>query len=669
MPEYKKRVSHMFYILTQQSDFIHACDLSRVVGVTERTVKSDIPELMDYAQKAGAKLISKKGVGYRLIVQDLEKVQAVTEQLAIHFAIVGDDHNIAKNRVKTILRTILVEEEYLTQDDLAERLYISKRTILEDLKQVNHYLKQFNLRWKKKNESGPLIQGNELDKRMLMVCVYEAHFHKAIPLYKNDEFLYWFKCEKEQRLDIRQVFLRNLRESECHIRDDHTQRLSYYLYLMSNRVREGYVIELTDQQKKYIQKLKQYQISKQIMKDLTKYPEYINIPENETLAFGLLLAEWADVSRSCDLEANYSQQLIEAQNILNKYENRIKQDYGICLNQLEGYQRVIISSLIPLIIQKEFKACSQEIRITSLQGFKIKDYPLAVQMTMDISLLFEEEYGLPLSLYNVFTFASSLYTLFLSIGYDFKPIRSLVYSQNGLQSAYSLSQLLNLRYGPSFECLECHELYELRGLKLEDYDFVIADLASFAYRYDWPVIFMDSVPTQSQLNDLYNHYIVNNVKLDEVVKQLDLKKINIYQNFEYESDSSFRQLLCYKIGKDAKAIEMIKKILEFRSPICVFNKVCVMFVKRALTNRNCFDIYQLKSEVLYEGNPVRYFLIISFNFKNSLQSARFINDLIYMFYNDIQCLEKVIQDGTVESLVKVVKQSLKALPISLKQGK
>ena len=665
MAEVKRRIRYLFYILTQQDHYVRACDLAAKAGVSERTIKSDISELSEYAHANGAEIVSKKGAGYRLVAKDVEKANALKSQLEMHFQAVGSTQNPVKTRINEILRRIVVEEKWMSIEDVAEELFLTKSSIREEMKQVNMYLDKFNLRWKKKQEDGPLLLGNELDRRLLMLCVFENHYHEAVNVWKDDDFLYWFDCEQEIRYDIRHIFLRNLRESECHVRDDHTQRLSRYLCLMINRVKAGHTICFDDAQRRYIRKLRQSLVSRRIMYDLSKYPEFAELPEDETLAFGLLLAQWADISRSCDLKRNYPDQLKEAEAFLEKYEQRIQKDYGIVLNHFKNYRRILTAGLIPLLIQKDFRTCNQPIRIVFIQDSRIKDCPLAAQIACDASLLFEMEYGIPLSLYNVLTLSSQFHSLFLSISYDFKPVRSLICTGNGLHASYALSKLIEARYGDYFEKFDTYELYEMRGLKTEDYDCAIVDLPYFTYKYEWPCLIVDPVPTQKQMNEIYNQFVLNNVQLEEVFEHLSLERINVYRDFVMESEDTFLKLLSYKMGKDAASVKNIEKSLRYRTPVCVYNKVCVLFVKRTLTSANSFDIYQLKSESVFNDEPVKLFVVMSFDFDKSLQAARFINDATYMFFSDASALDKIVETASKKELIHAVRESLKTLPIAL----
>lgn len=665
----KSRVRYLFYLMSQSEMYFRASDLAERVHVTDRTIKADMQELADYAEEVGAQLVSKKGKGYRIVEKDSVKLQEVKKQLVMHYLTMGNNQNSQSIRINQMIRRLMIEEGYLTVEELAEEMFLSKSTIREELKKVNEILDAFHLKWKKKHESGPLIQGSELDRRMMMLCAFENHFHEAVNIFENEKFLYWFEYDEQLRYEIRHVFLKNLRESECHIRDDHTQRLSRYLCLMVNRLKKGHQVSFTETQRKYIQKLKQYQVSRKVMYHLMNYPGFESLPEDEIYAFGLLLAQWADVSFACNLEKNYPNQIGEAKSFLHEYEKIIWNEYGIRLSDCAEYESVLLRGLIPLMIQKDFNACSQIIRITYEQDVRVKECPLAAQMAYDAIFMFEKMYGVKLSVYNALSLSSQLHSLFLSIHYQIKPLRALICNANGLQSSYTLARLIESRYGGMFESLNCFELYEMRGLKQEDYDCAIMNLPLFSYKYDWPYLFVDTVPSQKQMNDIYNQLIVKAVEFDKVFEHLHLENINVYQNFNYENEDSFIKLLSFKMGRNSDAIDIIDRSLHLRSSVCVSNKVCVLFVKHWLVSNSIFDVYQLKNESDFAGEPVQYIVVLSFDFNGSLQAARFVNDVTYMFFNDVQTIRRLIANGQKDELKNIVRESFKALPISLVQGK
>ena len=200
---------------------------------------------------------------------------------------------------------------------------------------------------------------------------------------------------------------------------------------------------------------------------------------------------------------------------------------------------------------------------------------------------------------------------------------------------------------------------------MEDYDCAIMNIPNFAYKYDWPYLYVDPVPTQKQMNDIYNTLILNAVDLQEPLRHLRLKRINIYRDFEYESTDSFIKLLAFKMGKDSECITTIEKSLKARASLCVYNKVCVLYVKRWLVNQNLLDVYQLKNESDFNNVPVKTIMVMSFDFDGSLQAARFMNDLTYMAFRGDASLKGIVDTASPQALKSIVRESLKALPISL----
>ena len=671
MNGFKNRIRLLFYILALQNDYIRAKDLALKAGVTERTIKSDMKDLAEYASQSGAQLVSTKGTGYKLLVKDEKQFDYIRNQLHMYYSAMGINQNEVKNRCNAIIRRILTEESYMTIEDVAEELFLTKSAIREEMKLVNQYLNKFRLRWKKKHEAGPLIQGDELNKRMLMLCVFENHYHEAVRMYKDDKFVALFDYDEQMRYEIRHHFLRKLRESGCHIRDDHTQRFARYLCLMVNRVKLGYTVHFSSEQRNYIKRLKQSQVAHLIMYELMSYSGFEQLPDDEILAFALLLAEYADISPSCHLEEFYPSQLTEAKQLLQEYEKVLLREYGIGLSEISQDKEILIRGLIPLLIQKDFDALEMETRIVSMQDRGIKEYPLAAQMAFDLVFLFDKKYGTAPTVEKALNFSSHLHSFLLSVNYLFVPVKALLFSWNGLDAGAMIKKIILKRYPSVFSEICIAELYEMRGIKTEDYDFVIMahpqgmDIMSYAYKYEWPYFSMDNVPTDKQMNALYNRYILNGVQLKDTFSYLKLDRINVYNDVTFESEKAFIELISFKLGKDSQAVNTIQNSLQYRTPICCANKVCVLFIKEHLVGHSVFDIYELKSEMMFGEEMVSKIVVISFNFNGSLQAARFVNDISYMIFNDDSAIERICHAKNSNVLIDIVKESLKALPISL----
>ena len=150
---YKKRTLQLFYILASTPDEYHTSkELSEIVNVTDRTIKSDIRELNNLAYDLGARIISHKGRGYCLEVEDEEVFKNAYEQLEYHFYSNYVNDDVIENRVIDILRLLVTSDDYMTVDDIADEIFVAKSSIREEMAEVNHILELFNLSLKKKND-------------------------------------------------------------------------------------------------------------------------------------------------------------------------------------------------------------------------------------------------------------------------------------------------------------------------------------------------------------------------------------------------------------------------------------------------------------------------------------------------------------------------------------
>ncbi|MCI5772948.1 MAG: HTH domain-containing protein [Erysipelotrichaceae bacterium] len=665
MANEKKRILELFYILTKHCDqYINSVELSKKVQVSDRTIKSDIKDLEKFAHASGSHIVSKKGCGYKLIIDKHEIYDPVKEQLQYYFGMFGSIQAMKSTRVNDIVRRIICEENYVTLDDIADELYLTRSALREDNKEVRKFLEKFNLRLKHNYESGPLVVGNEYDRRLAMLCVFDNHYHEAMTFYKDFDYLEWFDFDESKRFDIRHIFLRHLRESSCHIRDDHAQRLSRYLCLMSNRYNRGYKVNFNEKEVNFVHSFTEYNVAKELMIELeNKYD--IRVNDEEICGFAIQLLSWRDISAECDLEKNYSKLLTECEELVSNFCTNISNNFFIDLLKISGSYNTLMRLMIPLVIQQRFGLLNQLIRNVTVEDERIIFSPVASYFAFELDEVFFNKYHQHISLYNIATFACSLQSLILQIPYPFKPIRAIVCMAEGLNSAEMVRKIINLRYKGCFSRLDVYELYEMRGLNQDDYDYTILNVPSFSYKYDWPYLMVDQMPTQHQLNQVYNEIILSGVQLSGILNKLFTDKIEVYRNFSMADYEYFIDLISFRHGKNSECIGIIKQELLKRGRAFIHNKVMVLMIKRKYTDRNFIEFYELSNEHVYKDCAFDYIVVLSADFSKNISGLRFINDLMFMMFQDTKHIKKIMRSSQIDSLIDIVKEALKSLPISL----
>ncbi|MFV0479065.1 MAG: BglG family transcription antiterminator [Anaerorhabdus sp.] len=665
MASEKKRILWLFHILTIQEGYIRSQDLAEQAGVTERTIKSDAKDLEAFALASGAVLKSKKGTGYILEVVDEKIYEDVKNQLTIQF--IYTQNLTCKGtyrRTNDILRRIIVEKSFLTIDDLADELYLTRSSIKEEMKQVREILKCYNMTIKKKNEEGYLIQGEEFNRRMLMLSLFEVHYHEALTLFKNAEFLKYFNRDDEERYEIRQIFLQTIRETSCYVTDE--QKISRYLCLMASRRKEGNLVGLKGKDITWLQSFEQYHIAEMIMTNLNVLHSDFVMDEQEIAALALVLLCANAIPESCAVEKAYATVIPEINEFIELFMDVVEKEEMINLRQIDGYVRKLQNALIPIFCQNKFKVAGYYVESIYRFDYCVRNSPLSLYIANYAVKAFKVHKGSELSPTNALSIAARIRVILQEIEYSFKPLKATVVSHSSFDSAYSMRKTIQIRLGRFFECLDVRELYELRKIAVDSYDVAILCLPEFTYKYDWPYLVVDEIITQKQMNEIYNQVILKGVQLEKIMERIQLSEIGIYEDFEFDHMESFYKLLSFKVGNSSSSINKIyEELIDGKKVLC-YKKTCIIFINRKYITKNIFDLYRLKQSKLCNDNDITDIFVISVDYQNDLERVRFIDNLAYQIINGETSANEIAEAKSKDILMKLVRDSLKTIPISLK---
>jgi lichenan operon transcriptional antiterminator len=146
--------------------------LAKVLGVTSRTIRNDVKTLNAELKKIGVQIEASRGVGYSI---DSELGQQVTEVIEELFMLQEEEKGNApvlpEERVIYILKSIIMADDFIATEQLANELFVSKSTVDNDLKQVEKLLEKYDLTLFKKQNYGIKLMGNEMNIRF---CLSES---------------------------------------------------------------------------------------------------------------------------------------------------------------------------------------------------------------------------------------------------------------------------------------------------------------------------------------------------------------------------------------------------------------------------------------------------------------------------------------------------------------
>lgn len=654
----KLRIFQFFHIFTMTSTYVQAQELARMVGVSDRTVKSDMPMLRDFALASGCKLLSKKSKGYYLEVLDEELYLPVKQQLNYRFATERKDRVFSLARSYGILRRLICCTDYLSYEQLAEEVYLAKTVLQSEMGQVVKILDSYHLRLRKKSESGEMVVGAEFEKRVLMVQIYEMHYHEGMTFFPYTAYTEYIECEKQVLYDIRHLLLELLRQYDISIPDVHTQMLSRYLVLCNNRRKAGFQLQFSKEQKDWLQAFGHYQLAADFF--IKAKAEFgFEADEEEIMGLAILLIIWEDLKEDINVPSGWQQLTAKAEEYLGKIQERLLSQCGLDFSTLPNWKGHLLNFLQPYCAALHLNAhtwmISQE--INGNYEYLI-DSPLCLWLAKQALDVFDGE----APRFSIMALAQRFHSLLESVQLKGRPLRALLVSQNGFSWGNTIKARIQARFPKAFSIIDVKQLYELRGLLKEDYDIAFLNLSSHVYKYEWPTFYLDSIPTTKQFNDIYNQVLVDSLNLLAIEKKLGLHKLRIYENFSCETIETFFQLLAFKLGVNSKEIERLEQYFSGWAQLFFVNRHCLLFLS-AQNEAGLLELYHFQKAKMYHSHLIEDVLLLKLDFAGNANCARVLQLILEQYCKDDTAVLRLLkkEPGVLDGLLR---QAIKSQVIS-----
>jgi lichenan operon transcriptional antiterminator len=223
------RIKILIEILRKTEKTTSKTFLAKQMNLSESSIRNLIREANSTGLKNGFQVELIKGEGYYLSVIDEEKFNLyMKEQDESEF----DVYN-SELRLKKLLYNIFQREGYFTFEQIAERMKISRTTIVRDFKKVEEVLNEYGLALEKKAHYGLRIIGQEQNYRRAFsefVLASDLYLEPAQEFY---EFLRSFNHD-----ELRILLSDELNEEELKISDVALDNVLNHIKILIFRVRK-----------------------------------------------------------------------------------------------------------------------------------------------------------------------------------------------------------------------------------------------------------------------------------------------------------------------------------------------------------------------------------------------------------------------------------------------
>ncbi|MEH6992480.1 PRD domain-containing protein [Neobacillus drentensis] len=239
--------------------------LANVIQVTSRTIRNDIKELETFISKYGASIKSIRGAGYKLKIDD-DKVfrKFLLEEFQSEKLKPSMLPNTPEERVHYLMKRLVLTENFLKLEDLADELFISKSTVQNDLKDVKKILQTYDLSFEVKPNYGLKVKGEEVKLRF---CMSEYVFNRIQTEYDLHSSQKPLIPIDEMKM-IRGIILEQIKENEITLSDIGLNNLIIHIAIACKRIIDGNYVILNNEELKDVTNQKEYGVANKIVREI-----------------------------------------------------------------------------------------------------------------------------------------------------------------------------------------------------------------------------------------------------------------------------------------------------------------------------------------------------------------------------------------------------------------
>ncbi|MDN6422292.1 MAG: HTH domain-containing protein [Tetragenococcus koreensis] len=236
------RLQSLFLLLFRHEGYFTSMRLAEELGVTSRTIKSDILLLKQIFHTEDIFIASKPSKGYKLEVTDKGTENKIKQFFQIFPSISSESE--FDHRVRYVIRRLLSADEPVKMEDIQAELSVSF-SLNHEMQEVKKMLAKYDLHLKSRPHYGMYIEGALFKKIMVTVRMYR-YFDKSI---NNDfgitAYNQLFSCDELEKTAIRGTFYETIIHSRIVFSDINAERFIIYLLYFRNQVLQERSLQLS----------------------------------------------------------------------------------------------------------------------------------------------------------------------------------------------------------------------------------------------------------------------------------------------------------------------------------------------------------------------------------------------------------------------------------------
>lgn len=583
-------------LLDQNNRFMNSKEIAEVLGISIKTAQTETHNILDYLSQNHIKLISKRGFGYKLSLENNANeyknllIKGLNDE-AFHE---GDDM-----LCDFLYCYIFLANEYVSQEDLAYKIYSNKNKIKRLMDQLNINIDYCNVRITAISGKGYRIEGNESSKRILFTTALEVlKVSEKYVQILHDEFPKYFGYHRDFSIqDITDIMVM----FDVYLSELDIIKLLDYIILLKYRFNQNNVVETFCPESFIII------INPSIEHIAHKIMNTLNIEMNwdEQQYLGLFILFSIDPSQlESHIEYNYV--IKDYEEVINHFFSKRNELYHDIFIDLEHLKHHILCNLAIIIDSNQFGYN----RIIASDEHYSDEFYVAIEIASILGFEIENIIKVKFTRYNILSLAILINLNFKdSIWNTTKKV--FVLSNESLSYADFLCRKIKMNY-PEISIpivLKSKEEF-MKELKKENDALFISDrffdlekdnVLSFPSLSAYTNVIQALSPYLSQMTQSLTfffscmkkdnfHYDVSFTKMEEVIDFL----VHKYQIDEKRE----RQILINLYRREKRYISIVQK------------DVAIPRIYLTMIQKPILEIFILRNEIAMNENQVSLFFVI-----------------------------------------------------------
>lgn len=638
-----KRQKDIVLSLIKAKEPVSAEWIAKELGVSDRTIRTEIKELQSQCSSLGIMIESVRSKGYLLKVTDYE---VFDKEFTPNTSDVKDetqsDFSDQANRVLYILKRFLLEKEPIKLESLEEDLFVSKPKIQNDLKIVREILESYDLKLVSRPHYGTQAEGNEYMKR-LCFSNYILSRNSNLNIDSNS-----FQLLNEKLFEkIKETIIKKVNEYKIEISDIALENLATHITIGCKRIEEGFVIEYLEHEltgKYPFERI----VANEIVKEVEGFTG-LEFPKSEIdYIIVHLLGTKLIHKNTLDEFGKFD----ELGTIIHCMLERLKTELNWDFNDDSEFIQALSLHIRPAMNRLRY---NMNIRNPLLDEIKRK-YPSAFEGAAIASRCIEEYLEIEVGEHEI-----AFIALHIGVALERmktrqkKTKRVIVVCASGVGSAKLLYYRLQNEFKDEIDIVATTNYYQLKEYDLSAIDFIISTIP-IKEDIGLPVKVVNTFLGEGDIENI--RVGLSSVKGHEEKNYLDASRVFIHKDFQ-DKESVIR-FMCEELYKQRLVSKgYVNSVFEREAlaPTNFGNLVAIPHPLTPVTEETFWTVCTLKKPIEWtDKHMVQFICLLNIRKEPEDDLDKMYKRLLALLENST-AVQKILKNESAEEIIKLLNES------------